>query len=581
MRDKRACTRRRLLIMGGFIASNSPIMLEKASQIFTEQDMLSTDVIVDENLVVRYFSKIGQSKIVVTKIKNIYACVTGSFQYNGLISQKALDAIIQDYLSGTLDYANIRGSWNLILANSANSAMVVSSPSGQYFSFYHESGKEYLISSSFLACGVTLKSKIELNPLQALDYICNNATHSDDSFLKGISQLPAGCVCELSMSKMNISLYAKGQTELKSYSAYTNLLIENWSDAFKSMSENGGLKIDISGGLDSRLIAALVKNCGVPHSYNVNYSSNAASQDVVLAKFIAKKEDKELQIIEYPAIHNRIEWKDLKSSFVAYDGLRSVLGKANVAHHMFKQKALNCEYLIGGHGGELLREYWYSMPIKPHLSNFLKRHYTIPGMSFLNKDLVQYHNRLASRILGGIQYLESADFARLYYQSRMRFWAGARISVLNKYVSKFSPLNDFHQSEIAIAIDPKFKRYAMAEKQVIKSLSPTMFSYPSQYGTLKLTPSTGEKLARAKMVFTEAIKLHSDFVTKASIPLEDLYSLGPHDLDLRDATNEVIAQCQIINVINTRQVASNIMSLALILTVLRDPGKYLFKTDIN
>lgn len=561
--------------MSGFIASNNLEMLSGASKIFTQQGMLFKDIVVSDNLVIRCFSKINCLHIHIYEQNGITCFVAGSFQYKGKVSQEALELILKDYANGALEYTNIRGSWNLILVNKNDSALVVTSPSGQFFSFFYQSGGNYLISSSFLACCLTLKGDIELNHLQALDYICNDAIHSDETYIKGINLVPINSVCTLNDTKINLSMYSTTAPTSDSCDEYINSLTENWSEAFQSMASNGGLKIDISGGLDSRLIAALMKKCGVFHTYNVNYSSNTLSKDVELATYIAQQEERELQIIEYPSVKKEVEWNDLRSSFLAYDGLRSVLGKASVGDYIFRQKAIDCEHLVGGHGGELLREFWLSLPFKTSLSKFLECNYTISGISRFNRDLVLYFYEFASPILSGVQYLDSSHLSRFYYRVRMRYWAGARISVLNKYVNKFSPMNDFHQAETAIAIDSRLKRHAIAEKQIIKGLSPKIFSYPSQYGMLKVEPTVSDRINRANKVFKESIKMYSNIVSKPVLDLNDICKLCPQDMDLGETLNEIIEQCGILTIIKTKQVPSNIIFLALVLTVLRSPEKYL------
>lgn len=561
--------------MGGFIASNSREMIETASEIFLQQGMCYVDLISQLGFGIRYFSKIGSSSPIVVSINGRHACACGSIQYGGLVSEKALFAILNDHIDGVLDPTRVRGSWNLILVDQPNAAKVVTSPSGQYHSFYHSVDQKYFVSSSFLACGVTLGSRVSIDPIPALDYICNNAVHSNKTFLKGIRRLPAGCICELDDFGYKVSAYPKVQSNFDIGLDYTSLLKENWSEAFLAMADDGKLKIDISGGLDSRLIAALVKYSGAQHSYNVNRSSNVASQDVEIAQLIAEGEGKSLQVIDYPNRKKEGSWGELRKSFIAYDGLRSVLGKASVAHSIFTKKAQDVDYLIGGHGGELLREYWLAMPIKLPLKKFMERHYTIAGMSSLYSDHVNYHMENAREILGGQSDLCGEKLARLYYEVRMRFWAGTRISVLNKYVSKFSPLNDYHQSAVAIAMDPADKRHAIAEKRVIASLCPVMFAYPSQYGTLRRSATLEDKFIRTRDVARELVRLNFSYARKDSTQREAIRRLGPLDIDLTYTMSEVLDQCQITNVVDARQVVPNIMSLALVLTVLRNPTEYL------
>ena len=63
------------------------------------------------------------------------------------------------------------------------------------------------------------------------------------------------------------------------------------------MAADHGSKIDISAGLDSRIMCSFASFSGAQHAYNVNYSSNIASQEVKIARLIADGENRHLQVI--------------------------------------------------------------------------------------------------------------------------------------------------------------------------------------------------------------------------------------------------------------------------------------------
>ena len=71
------------------------------------------------------------------------------------------------------------------------------------------------------------------------------------------------------------------------------------------------------------------------------------------------------------------------------------------------------------------------------------------------------------------------------------------------------------------------------------------------------------------------MRLNFSYARKDGTQREAIECLGPLDIDLTYAISEVLDQCQITNVVDTRQVVPNIMSLALVLTVLRNPTEYL------
>ena len=554
--------------MTGFILTNNQKLLKDTSVFFEEQGMIFEDKTHSFGYTLRGFSLISRKEVAFIESDDVTLYIAGSYQYKGCIGRDAGLEIIKNYKAKILKFEEIRGCWTIVVLQRDLHPIVISSPTGQFFSYYTNNCPYQYLSSSFLATSCALNSCITLEPIQALGFITNGTVYSNQTYISGVKRLPKSTISKVNGTNIEHKQYDYENSYAPSLRNYSNSLIDNWSDALRMMADSGGIKADLSAGLDTRIIASFLSYVDVDHCFNVNYSSNKSSKDVAISKQIAEGEGRALQVIEYP---NNFETSDLSlvnQNLISYDGTRNSLGSASVAPQIFKKKAEGSEFLIGGHGGELLREYWYSTTLFSSLESFVRRHFVIVGLSDLNRELEEdliSEILISSRKSGS---LSQRDLANIYYEFRMYHWAGARLSILNKYIKKFSPLNDVTQAKIAISMSENIKINSMASKNLIYNFSPTIYDYPSQYGPLAKDQGIKKWGKRQVNILKETIKL-SGLIQKKSNEVEIHVGENLNFLNVKSEIEEVLDICKFSGTSNRRDIISNVIFIAYVLKFLR------------
>lgn len=426
--------------------------------------------------------------------ENHWALAVGAFVYRSEFGAKALKRAAEDLREGKFSFDDCMGHFNLLsYQRETGKFYLVTDKSGLYKCYGEDvSPNPARISSSFLAIVKCLRN-VTLNQQACTEFVSNNMTLGRQCFVDGVVKLRPRAVTELTSGKKRkweiIPSYPEVSTRefshfLKErYEFLRHLSLPVWAD--------------LSMGYDTRLIAAILNSLKFDYRFNVNGSSHADSVDVEGAKAIALAERRE--IVVFPADHALkirtatvpLEEKLalLESAFYTYDGLRSPFESAASAT-LFESKAQYIGFLVGGHGGELFRPY-YDKVLVPHvgLEQFVGAKFVSPRLGLPYK-LMADQTVEKIREAAKVPYvLKGPDFYRIYYYIRMQNWAGDRLSVLNRFFYKYSPLNEWDVAQRLIQIPRSRKLHNRLMIDLIRVLDKGLLNYPSQYGDLTKVPT--------------------------------------------------------------------------------------------
>lgn len=431
-----------------------------------------------------------------------FILAVGTFIYDGQAGTAALQRALDDLTAQRFTLERCRGHFNVLWGRPASGELtLLTDKAGLIKAYASTRGGSARYSSSFLTLASCLESP-RLCAQACAELVSNSATVGSECVIEGIRKLPMQSRIELADGR-TARLPVEDASVPASVSAAT-LAEQLVQDVAFLRALPYPLNADLSAGYDTRVIAALLKRLDVPHTYNVNGASAEDSQDIAIATAIARQEQREIvvfptdDIMRATSDQTPLEERTriIDESFLIYDGLRNPFSSSS-SSILFGKKAQKIGFLVGGHGGELLRPYFDKLlvPVLP-LRTFVAKKLVSPR---LGGDTAAIVDRLVESVsdatgIGPLAY--GADFYRLYYGVRMRNWAGDRLAMQNRYYHKYSPLNEWSVAQRHIGVARSHKLWERLIRELIAALDPAMARYPSQYGDLSGPLSARDRIGR-------------------------------------------------------------------------------------
>ncbi len=272
----------------------------------------------------------------------------------------SLNRLLDDYLNlGDKVFSRLDGQFILVLYDAvADVTKVITDPFGMIPVYFGKKGDQIFVSSSGLAVASELQS--EISDFGARAYILYGSTFGDTIWQK-IHLVPPATVLRLDTNGDHQSTYWSFQVDQNisrlSESQSVDCMIESFSNSLKQIIEKKGkVWLSLTGGLDSRTIAAIADYIKIPFK---TYSHGPLdSRDVFLAEHISQKKEWDYEYFRLP-----IDWGIQRASWFDL-----VLGQMDGHLDIIKMswtireqaiKAQQMDVSLWGFGGELHRGiYW-------------------------------------------------------------------------------------------------------------------------------------------------------------------------------------------------------------------------------
>jgi hypothetical protein len=271
-----------------------------------------------------------------------------------------LSRLLDDYLDmGDKVFSKVDGQFALVLFDAvANVTKVISDPFGMIPVYYGQVHDQYFISTSGLAVASELQS--EMNEFGARAFILYGSTFGD-TIWKDILLIPPATVLKLDENGTHQSTYWSfdvDQSLLKlSESQSVDCMVESFTASLQHSLENEGkIWLSLTGGLDSRTIAALADYSKIP--FKTYAHGPLDSRDVTLAEHISHKKEWEYEYFRLPNDWGlqRASWFDLVLGQM--DGHLDIIKMSRT----IREQAIKAQQMtvsLWGFGGELHRGiYW-------------------------------------------------------------------------------------------------------------------------------------------------------------------------------------------------------------------------------
>ena len=223
------------------------------------------------------------------------------------------------------------------------------------------------------------------------------------------------------------------------------------------------VSVDLTGGIDSRLIAVAFSYFGLPFDFGL--SASAQIDDVRIAQEVARLLNREFFLTRHDP--QQTGWDDL---FSITDGLFD-LAKSDRPIQMQRERAARGVTLaVSGTGGELFKDFWWlqDFPFYKRKNPNLKRLYDVrfaPGKAKTGNVGPRYRQAAASLRRRMIDKwsphragTNTETYDRIYYGLKMREFAGRGLTNTSKILPTVAPYVDREAVSIGYHLD-RFDRF--------------------------------------------------------------------------------------------------------------------------
>ena len=271
-----------------------------------------------------------------------------------------LDNILVDYLEqGEQIFSRLDSQFALILYDArAEKVLVLSDPFGLIPVYYGHKGGDFFLSTSALAVAKAVQSP--LSEFGARSFLMYDSTFGD-TLWQDVSILPPAAILTIDRDGFHQSTYWSFQVDptiaALSQDEAIDCMIDCLSGSLRrSLGREGKIWISLTGGMDSRMLAALASYSRIP--FKTYCHGPADSRDVRIAAQISEKMDWEHEYFALPDNwgSQRVNW--FEGVVGQTDGHLDIIKMSRTIREQ-TIKAQQMDVSLWGYGGELHRGvYW-------------------------------------------------------------------------------------------------------------------------------------------------------------------------------------------------------------------------------
>ena len=300
--------------------------------------------------------------------------------------------------------------------------------SGLFHAFFADS----VVSTSFLDLVAVEKLRaVDFNPESIVEFLHFGYLSFGKTFFDRIRRLPAEQIAQISPNGHLSWIPKKACTIDVAPECSFDEFLRNFVGSVSSER----ISLDLTGGIDSRLLAVCLQYFGLPFELAVSGLEN--SRDVAIATDVAETLGIELRVTRHDADDFVAS---LPAMFHFCDGLFDV-AQAHNSHQMQSERVRRgITLMLTGVGGELFKDFWWlqDFPLYRCQNPNLKKLYTMRiapiGLehSYLSEPYAALSKSYASRFIERLsEYVAESNtqtYDQIYYRVKMRDLVGRFIS---------------------------------------------------------------------------------------------------------------------------------------------------------
>ena len=417
----------------------------------------------------------------------------GTIIYKQKLGKDALREIYYDFKINNQFYVQLLGNYILII-HTDGETFLLNDYSG-LLRVYTNSYKS-IFSSSFLSIYHATNDH-DISSQELYEYIFHGSFHNNKTLFNSIRLIDSKTILKIS-SNNNIEELAKKDVLYQS-----NLTLKNFNHQLEfnaSILQNYFLILKkvfgdnitsaLSGGYDSRLMLAIMRNVGIKPKLYV-YGKNTSS-DVKVASDIAEGESFQLEVINknsYPKLDINSYYDFIQKQFYMFDGLgnNGIFDNGSDLDTRIKRTKNNLLQLNGG-GGEIYRNIWNLPNREFKISDFLKSYYDYADYSIcselFNKKIFFENFKIKVKEILNIDsdVINRKQVEMLYPFLRLKYFMSINSSINNSISFSITPYSEPTISYPTFNIPYKFKNNGLFQSSLIRYFDDKLASYNSNYG---------------------------------------------------------------------------------------------------
>ncbi|MGB3723472.1 MAG: hypothetical protein WA979_11740 [Pacificimonas sp.] len=419
--------------------------------------------------------------------------VAGTLSYDGKLGRPALTQLLQEFSFPFEDWDRLHGQFVLFVRKGGRSYLVTDYFAA--FQLFHDPD-DRIFSTSFLAAAGSL-DRVSFDPQGLYEFAFNVFPTGNDSVLKEVQRIGPRQQVELGDPVTRSAV----EKPLPDNAARRPLgdRIGRTADLLRALTApfaahyGDRMQCPLSGGLDSRLALAMLRDAGVrPHVYVYGAPGDG---DVEIARAIAKGERFDLEVFE-KAKHAEVSPDEFAAqvernfhetdALVTDGGLFDNGGNAAARH----ARQEGGQLAVSGGCGEVFRNFFYlpdrRMTAREVVGAFFAR--------YTNADVVnefkpeRFLANLEAKALRAVgeehegRKLPRPVIEQLYPRMRCRAFFGREISLVGRQGGYMMPFFDHKVVAEALTLPIGLKNAGKFESALLTHIDPKLASYPSGYG---------------------------------------------------------------------------------------------------
>jgi asparagine synthase (glutamine-hydrolysing) len=429
-----------------------------------------------------------------------FAIAAGTLAYGGRMGPAALEGLLADSRLPHFDKAKLAGQFGAVLHQSGRTFIV-----GDYFAcfpVYHDRDLN-LFSTSLLAAAAALP-RVTLDRQGLYEYAFQSCVLGDDTALSEVKRLGPTQIVELIAKGVQIHRVSKPLPSKPSeasladqLSFHRRLLHEVVEEQVRHFGDK--IQCPLSGGLDSRLVLAVLRSLGCRPSVYV-YGPGKTS-DVTIAKQIGEAEGFDVEWIEkdrYRDIAPDEFPEQVARNFHENDGTPNFGGIFDNGGNSYARNSRHGSgsLAVSGGCGEVYRNFFF-LPDRQLTASAVTRSFFCRfdrGDTTSMFDPRSYTMRIDDKILEAMEWpdnhrpLQRPLIEQIYPRVRARSLFGREISIEARYSPYLLPFLDHRVVAEAMTVPLPLKHAGLFEAQLLNTIDPSLARRPSAYGHDFATP---------------------------------------------------------------------------------------------
>jgi asparagine synthase (glutamine-hydrolysing) len=437
---------------------------------------------------------VGGPALIAQEANGDFAVAAGTLSYDGLTGPAALRKLLAEAKPPQLDWSKLAGQFALVLHRGGTT--FIATDFFAAFQLYHDADFS-LFSTSFLTAATVLP-RVTFDPQGLYEYAIQASVLGDDTVLAELKRLGPNQIVELDAQGARTHAVAKDLPEAPTSAPIADRLATHAALLREVVAEQAShfgdaIQCPLSGGLDSRLVYAVLRSLGCqPQVYVYGWP---ISEDVKIAQAIGAAEGFRVEWIDkdaYRDISPDEFPEQVARNFEENDGLPNFGGLFDNGGNSYARDRRHRDgaLTISGGAGEIYRDFFFLPDRRLRVADVADSFFA----RYDRRDMTQafdggrFLRRIRDKMLhslgrpGDTSALPRTLIEQLYPRFRGQSLFGRELSVEARYSPYTFPFLDQRVVAEAMTLPMPLKRAGVFEAQLLNAIDPVLAARPSAYG---------------------------------------------------------------------------------------------------